>query len=234
MQKYKKIIVIALIFIFIVQVLAPISLATGDVMINPNQEIEQNKEGSTPTQKATNSNTAGDTIVNIGLGILWLPFQYVMGLVTSLLESIAEGLTGEETVTPQNVIFNDVALVDINFFSSSTTTSSGKAVPQFVLTMRENVAGWYYGIRTIAIISLLAVLIYIAIRMVISTSGEEKGKYKEMFKDWLVSFALLFLLHYLMMVIIYGNNMLVEVFRTALSKDNTNRTTPSRIYEKNT
>ena len=34
-----------------------------------------------------------------------------------------------------------------------------------------------------------------------------------MLKDWLVSFALLFVLHYIMMLIIYGNNTFVEVIK---------------------
>ena len=113
----------------------------------------------------------GDTALSWGLGILYLPFQYIIGIVTTILESVVETVSGKENITPGDILFNNVQLVDINFFSQDGSAS------QVVQTIRANVAGWYYGIRTIAIIALLSVLIYIAIRMIISTTGEEKGRY---------------------------------------------------------
>lgn len=222
MQLLKKGIVISIIIIFIIQFIAPtVSVASmteeqknalqgaiGDyVDYNVSDPSEANRVASAGT-------SLGDRALTIGLGILYLPFQYIIGLITTILELIAEGITDKDIVTPQDVIFNDVDLVDINFFSQDSSV-------QFVKTIRDNVASWYYGIRTIAIIASLCVLIYIAIRMVIAATGEEKGKFKTMFKDWLVSFVLLFVLHYIMLLIIYGNDVLVDVFKTSLTTGNT-------------
>ena len=106
-------------------------------------------------------------------------------------------------MTVEDVLFNKVELVDINFFSQNSD------VP-FVKTVKENVAKWYVVIRNIAIIGSLCVLLYIGIRMVLSTVAEEKAEYKNMFRDWFVSFVLIFVLHYIMLLCIYGNNAIVD------------------------
>lgn len=184
MQTLKKGIIIATIIIILINSFAPLSLATA-------------------------SGDWTNTVSTWGSGILYLPLQLVIGLITEVLEEIADGLSGKDNTTPGDVIFNDVPIIDANFFSQSSSS-------QFVTTIRQNVAAWYYGIRNIAIVASLCVLIYISIRMAISTSADDKGKYKIMFKDWLVSFALVFVLHYIMMFILYGNNLIVDMMKTAL------------------
>lgn len=185
MRLWKKTIIISIIIILFINVCAPICLADQDPNIN--------QEGT------------------LGGAILYVPIQWLMGIITSVLEIIAETVTDKSPVTPGDIIFNDgVEITDINFFSDNTTEP-------FVKAIRDSVAKWYYGIRTIAIVASLCVLIYIAIRMAISSAAEEKGQYKTMLKDWLVSFALIFVLHYIMMMVIYGNDELVKVFKSALT-----------------
>lgn len=58
---------------------------------------------------------------------------------------------------------------------------------------RTAVAVWYYALRTIASAILLVVLIYVGIRMAMSTvSAEQKASYKKMLVDWTVSLVLIF------------------------------------------
>lgn len=64
--------------------------------------------------------------------------------------------------------------------------------------LRETVSYWYNILRNIAIIGLLSVLVYIGIRIVLSSAASDKSKYKEMLKDWLVAICLLFFMHYFM------------------------------------
>lgn len=49
--------------------------------------------------------------------------------------------------------------------------------------------------------------------MAISTVASDQAKYKKMITDWLVSFALVFLLHYIIIVVLNVNNGLVEIFK---------------------
>ena len=64
--------------------------------------------------------------------------------------------------------------------------------------LREIVAGWYVAVRNFAIVAMLSVLVYVGIRMVISTLAQDKAKYKSMFKDWIVALCLLVMMHYIM------------------------------------
>ena len=49
--------------------------------------------------------------------------------------------------------------------------------------------------------------------MAISTVASEKAMYKNMFKDWVVSFILVFFMHYIIVVTIQANNSLVEIMK---------------------
>lgn len=64
--------------------------------------------------------------------------------------------------------------------------------------LRDTISYWYNMLRNIAIIGLLSVLVYIGIRIVLSSAASDKSKYKEMLKDWLVAMCLLFFMHYFM------------------------------------
>ena len=51
--------------------------------------------------------------------------------------------------------------------------------------------------------------------MAISSVAEEKAKYKRMLTDWVVSLVLLFVLHYIMILIININDAIVSVLAAA-------------------
>ena len=75
-----------------------------------------------------------------------------------------------------------------------------------IITSKQNVAlelqalvsQWYSAIRNIAIVLSMSVLLYIGIRMLLSTVAQDKAKYKQMLIDWVVSLCLLFFMHYIM------------------------------------
>lgn len=66
------------------------------------------------------------------------------------------------------------------------------------LMLRETISRWYVAIRNICLVAMLSVLVYVGIRMLLSTVASDKAKYKEMLKDWLVGICLLFIMHYIM------------------------------------
>ena len=51
------------------------------------------------------------------------------------------------------------------------------------MTIRKNIAIWYYALRNLAIGILLAILIYVGIRMAISTVASDEAKYKVIEKE---------------------------------------------------
>jgi len=69
------------------------------------------------------------------------------------------------------------------------------------LFLKDTVATWYKALRAIALVGLLSILVYVGIRILISSTGQEKAKYKKMLIDWLAALCLLFVLHYIMLFI---------------------------------
>lgn len=115
-------------------------------------------------------------------------------------------------ITPFNVFFNKYKLLDINFFDIDGVDSDTIAY-----TFRTTVAQWYYVMRLIAITILMVVLIYVGIRMALSTIAEDKAKYKKMLIDWCCSLALVFILHYIAIFIIYCNDAIVSALKDSIT-----------------
>lgn len=89
-----------------------------------------------------------------------------------------------------------------------------------IYKLRENIAMWYTIIRNISIVALLIVLLYLGIRLAISSTGEGKAKYKEMLVGWVTSFIIVFFIHYFMIIVININETLVNIFYDTLEKAN--------------
>ena len=109
-------------------------------------------------------------------------------------------------ITPFDIFFNKMALTDINFFNFN-----GLSEDNIIYKIRSSVAGWYYVMRAIAAAILLAVLVYIGIRMALSTIAQDRALYKKMLVDWVSSLALIFLLHYIAIFTINANNAIVKM-----------------------
>lgn len=104
-------------------------------------------------------------------------------------------------ISPELIFANQVQLLDVNFISEIKDGSEyylGLEDTSTIRTLRSIVAAWYVTLRTIAIIGMLSVLVYVGIRIIISSAAGEKAKYKEQIKDWIVAFCLLFFMHYIM------------------------------------
>lgn len=150
--------------------------------------------------------------VDILLGVL-LTFPKAMFLgITELFKMLVKMITaigvGDGVTSIDQIIFNEASITSVDFFNFN----SGNTV---VDEIRENVATWYYAIRNLSIVILLLILLYVGIRMAISTVGADEAKYKKMLKDWAVSLALIFVLHYIMIFTIEINNALVDLIGQA-------------------
>ena len=130
-------------------------------------------------------------------------------ILKTLAQADGGSLGAFETVTPYHIFFNKIAITDINFFNF---TDAGETSLKF----RNEVAKWYYSVRIIAVLALLVVLVYVGIRMTISTIAEDKAKYKKMFMDWFMSIALLFVMQYIILFIIEVNNVIVLALESAV------------------
>lgn len=112
-------------------------------------------------------------------------------------------------VSPADIFFNKLPLLSIDFFDFSSGVGSE------VMQLRLAVARWFVSLSILAGILLLAVLIYIAIRAVIASTGESKAKYHKMFVNWLISVGMLGLLFVIIVSAIMLNNTFVRIIEKA-------------------
>ena len=184
----------------------------SDVAETENGEVKRvvEPDGTTISNEDYSDSTEGD----IGDGILGI-LLYGARLGIVLLGRVISLILGFFTdnvasLSVQDIIFNKVKITDINFFDIDGADG-------VIKTIRENVAAWYVGVRNLASVVLVIILIYVGIRMAISTIAEEKAKYKKMLIDWFTSMCLLFVLHFIIILTIQLNNALVGAIGDATS-----------------
>lgn len=127
----------------------------------------------------------------------------------------------ENRVSIESIFFNKIPILDANFFNFKTAggyslliEKNGEMVPDtsnVVYVLRSNLAGLYYIIRNLSIATLLFVLIYLGIRMALTSIAEKKAEYKKLLIDWVIAFAIVFLVHLLMYGVLHINQSLVHL-----------------------
>ena len=146
-----------------------------------------------------------------------------------LLRIIALAINGADGalhgIPLDQILFNRIELLKVNFFSSVDPNATNANI---IGPIRENVAIWYIAIRNVAAVALAVIVLYVGIRMAISSVAEEKARYKRMLTDWVVSLVLLFVLHYIMILIININDGIVNILSVA---DQTSTGAPQSIMD---
>jgi len=78
------------------------------------------------------------------------------------------------------------------------------------MILHDTIAKWYVALRNLAIVGMLIILLYVGIRIIVSSTASDKAKYKEFLKDWLIALCLLFTLHYIMTFTVTVVNSVTE------------------------
>ncbi len=103
-------------------------------------------------------------------------------------------------ISPELIFSNQIELLNIDFISNPNKNQEYIIEDDGNITadLRTIIASWYVTLRTIAIVGSLSVLLYIGIRIMISSSSSQKSKYKQMIIDWVIAFCILLFMHYIM------------------------------------
>ena len=105
------------------------------------------------------------------------------------------------------IFSNNVPLLDANFISPKSDFSInvgekkveiGGGSESIASKVSSVISSWYNTLRYISIVGLLIVLVYVGIRILLSTATDKKAKYKQMLTDWLVALILVIGMHYIM------------------------------------
>lgn len=143
--------------------------------------------------------------------------------------------------SPEEIFKGNILLFNVNFFRNPITIQEktkidedGKEVINYyyyedenknevvtskqdsAIILQETISNWYNAIRNICLVLMLSVLVYIGIRMLLSSVASEKAKYTTMLKDWFVGLCLLFLMHYIMAFSVTIVEKITNVVSTSL------------------
>jgi len=161
--------------------------------------------------------------------ILYIVRMQIIGwanLVENLLQTVLLGISGDNQtagvvdaifgtnqtsasggrITVESIFFNKIPILDANFFKLE-----GLEKDNLVYQLRINLANWYVIIRNASIAVLLIVLIYLGIRMAITTLAEKKAQYKQLLTTWFIAFAVVFCIHFFMYAIFSLNDTFVNI-----------------------
>ena len=139
---------------------------------------------------------------------------------------------------PENIFANKIAMLDVNFIKPNSYTpveyaSGGGVMPDAetaseslvtrddvgTKSLRAIISSWYQAFRNIAIVGLLIVLVYIGIRIMISSTSTDKAKYKENLQDWFIALCLVFFMHYLMSGILLVTESFTKLIDESISSN---------------
>lgn len=131
--------------------------------------------------------------------------------------------------SPENIFANNIAVLDINFLRPNTYSSIISSGEQSDIekaeeaaqsaaggTLQTTIASWYKSFRNIAIVGLLSVLVYLGIRILISSTAADKAKYKESLRDWFMALCLVFVIHIIMSGILLLTDTINSLFSTSI------------------
>lgn len=101
--------------------------------------------------------------------------------------------------SPEKIFSNEVPALDANFINPKTDGYSAEQQEKSIaIQLQETISSWYNALRNLVIVGLLSVLLYVGIRMMLTSISSDKAKYKQMLMDWIIALCLLFFLHYVM------------------------------------
>lgn len=135
----------------------------------------------------------------------------VLGIVVNVISS--NSLPGQKLVlpqikiSPQEIFTNQIAILDVNFVNPHDSSyfqiptvadSEGNQTNTIAQDLRNVISSWYTSLRNVTLVGLMIVLLYVGIRILLSSVASDKAKYKQMLRDWVIALCILFFLHYIM------------------------------------
>lgn len=130
-------------------------------------------------------------------------------------------------VSPESIIKGKFILLEPNIFKKAVvSTGVGDYTDEYYDSgntelvkdkndLRASFAAWYVALRNFVLVGMACVLVYIGIRMVISSVSQDKAKYKSMIKDWFVAMCLVVFMHYIMVFTLNISSMITEAIGTS-------------------
>ena len=136
-------------------------------------------------------------------GIGWMAGGAVVGYITG--SNLQDAVMPDKwylpifLISPAEIFNGLIPVFDINFINPMTEDQEGNDVTDSpAIALQQTISNWYVALRNLVLVVYMVILLYIGIRIVISSTAGEKAKYKEHVKDWLIGLLILVFMHYIM------------------------------------
>ena len=232
----KKIILTLAIIITLIAIVTPKSLA-GDIEIpqsatEPGEAFNSLLDGEATVTSDDENSSVQSEVVGIGVsdsqaatlsGIITSVAGVIPDMISRLLSAVALG--GEsykdnsvqlsEFFTIGELLTNKYPLFNINIFEETPEGPNS----DISNTLKKNISIWYVTIRNIAAVGCAVTLLYVGIRMAIAATAQDSAKYKKMLINWLVGTILLFVMHYLVLIMIKLTEIFIKFITDAVGNN---------------
>lgn len=135
------------------------------------------------------------------------------------------------TISIDKIIFDEYPLTKLNLFTKNL--KEGEQQNSFIKTFATNINKWFYNFTLIAVVAYLIILLYMGIRIVISSTAAKKSMYKELFVQWVTGVIILFLFPIVIKYAIKINSEFVAMIgETVKNMDESQNTTDYKDPDK--
>lgn len=120
-------------------------------------------------------------------------------------------------VTVESLFYNQVPITDANFFNFESaggySLMDKNGNPTLLYQLRKAVAKGYVIIRDVSIAITLFILIYMGIRMALSSIAEKKAQYKQQLIAWVTALGIIMFIHFFMYAVFFINDALLDIIK---------------------
>lgn len=191
----------------------------NSLMNDGTSTITSDENEKTLQETIKNNESSGDSsfiLVSKALSVIPLIINKMLALV-AFNDQTTMNVDGKSksVFTIEGLLTNQYPIFNIDLFSETPSGPNS----QFSNDIKQSAAVWYVSIRNIALVGMVISLIYVAIRMAIATVAEEKAKYKKMLTSWFIGLVLIFVIHYIIIIMLRLSSEFIDFIKTAIETD---------------
>ena len=155
----------------------------------------------------------GPILIKTGVGLAFI--EITAAVVYKIAPGLKETMFGKSFVyssikiSPESILKNEISFFDIDFFTENTDNETD-TTQSITSTLRTMISQVYNTVRDIALVAMLIVIIYVAIRMLLALTPKEKSRYKESAVNCIIGLILIVVMHYIMSISITLVNMITS------------------------
>lgn len=162
---------------------------------NGKTEME-NDEGQKVVGQISGGTYAKSQVFKTVVNVLTVIPQSVNGILNLFIATTSNNFYDKYTI--YDTVMGHYDIFSINYLNVPSKLDKDST---FIQRIKWFTMKYYYILRNLSIAISLLVLVYVGIRMAISTAAEEQARYKKMLINWLASLVLVFIIHFIVIFI---------------------------------